>query len=460
MDTNRLPPHSLEAEQAVNGSLLLNGSILGRISSMLRPEDFLSERDRLIYSACLSLDDRNESIDITTVADELAREGVLEKAGGNAYLNQILASVPSSFNAEDYARDVFRNSISRQLIEAAQQISEIGYDNDPDTSNAISRAEDVIYKIRQDRGASDFKPVSRIIKELSEEELARENVDTALERIPSGLNGLDNFIIGGFSRADLVILAGRTSMGKTSLALNIARNAAIESNATVAIFSLEMSGQSLVNRLISSEAEINNNKFITLNFTEDEAARRMNAMGILGEANIYIDDSATLRISEMRSKLRRLHADHKLDLVVLDYLQLLNSDGKTENRVLEIGNFTRALKAMARELDVPIIALSQLSRNVEQRGDKGGRIPQLSDLRESGSIEQDADVVLFVHREAAYFRSQEDWDRAHPGEEWPREMAEIIIAKNRNGATGKVKVHFKPEFTKFGNLAVEGFSMS
>ncbi len=457
MPESRQLPHNLESEEGVNGSLLLNGKVISRISNILRPEDFLSERNRFIYQACVNIDNRGESIDITTVSAELDRQGNLEKAGGYAYLNNLIASTPTYQNVEDYARDVYRNSIARQIITAANDIQNVGYAANPDTSAAISEAEDILYKVRQERGSQDFVELRKILTELAEEEAHKKDSDNQeLTRIKTGLDGLDNYI-GGFQRTDLIILAGRTSMGKTSLALNIAQNAALNYGATVAIFSLEMSRGQLANRLIAGEAEINSRKFIDYNFTDEEEIRRMDAIGKLGDAKIFIDDTSMLRISEMRSKARRLHADHPVDLIILDYLQLLQGEGKTENRVLEIGNFTRALKSIARELNVPVIALSQLSRAVDRRGDQSNktRIPQLSDLRESGSIEQDADLVLFVHREAMYYRTEEEWARQHPGEEYPRELADIIIAKNRNGATGSVRVHFKPEYTKFGNLATE-----
>ncbi len=269
-----------------------------------------------------------------------------------------------------------------------------------------------------------------------------------IPHVLSGLTGLDNFL-GGFQRSDLIIVAGRPSMGKTSLALNIARNAAVDQGACVAMFSLEMAREALVTRLLSSEARVNSRRIrLGLN-TGDEERRIMEAQGKLSQAPIYIDDSPQLRISEMRSKARRLHSEHGIDMIIVDYLQLLQGDGRNENRVQEISHISRSLKALARELNVPVLAVSQLSRAVEWRA---SHIPQLSDLRESGSIEQDADLVMFIYRDERYY-CEEEWQTQHPDKEYPREMADIIIAKHRNGPTGQVKLRFKHSLTKFENIS-------
>ncbi|MCL2141027.1 MAG: replicative DNA helicase [Dehalococcoidia bacterium] len=449
MATDRLPPHDLDAEEAVNGSLLIDGKSIYQVAVTLRPDDFLSEANRWIYQAALTVFHRNEAIDQITIAQELERLGLLGKIGGNAYLNHLLSIVPTSLDIEHYAQIVYRLSIMRQLITAGDKIAGFGYDADPDISNTINKAEDILFRLRNERGRLDFVPIKNILDKYFEEPPpASEDSFQRLPQVYTGFHGLDN-LLGGMQRSDLIVLAGRPSMGKTSLALNIARNAAVEQGACVAIFSLEMSKESLVQRLLSSEAEVNSKRMrLGLNSDEEERAI-MEAQGKLSPAAIYIDDSPLMKVAEMRSKARRLHFEHPLDLIVLDYLQLLQSEGRNENRVLELSNITRALKGLARELNIPFIAVSQLSRAVEGRAI---HTPQLSDLRESGSIEQDADIVVFIYRDEAYYKTEEDWLREHPDQEYPRELADIIVAKHRNGPTGQIKVRFKNALTKFENL--------
>jgi replicative DNA helicase len=447
---DKLPPHDPDAEEAVNGSLLIDGKTIHLVAAKLRPDDFLSEANRYIFQSCLNLYQRDEAVNQITIAQELERQGRLDKCGGAAYLNHLISIVPTSLDIMHYADIVYRLSISRQLISAADRISGIGYEADPDVSAALSRAEDVLYKLRYERGTLDFVHIKNLLDHYFEvPETPSPGMATSMAHVNSGLTGLDEFL-GGFQRSDLIILAGRTSMGKTSLALNIARNAAVDYGACVAVFSLEMSRESLVQRLLSSEAEVNSKKLRLNQSTEEEERRIMEAQGKLSQADIYIDDSSQMRMMEMRSKARRLHYERNVDLILVDYLQLLQGEGRAENRVQELSYITRALKQLARELNVPVIALSQLSRAVEGRT---LHIPMLSDLRESGSIEQDADIVVFIHREEAYYKTQEDWEREHMGEDFPREMADIIIAKHRNGPTGAIKVRFKHAFTKFENLA-------
>jgi replicative DNA helicase len=449
MATDRLPPHDQDAEEAVNGSLLIDGKAVYEVATILRPDDFLSEANHWIYQACLSLYQRDEAINSITVAQELERQGRLDKCGGTAYLSHLVSIVPTTLDIEHYANIVYRLSIMRQLITAADHISTIGYDADPDVSTSLNRAEDLLFRLRQERGRHDFIHIKQVLDKYFEvPPPAEPGTFKPMAHVYTGFTGLDEFL-GGLQRSDLIVLAGRTSMGKTSLALNIARNAAVDQGGCVAIFSLEMSRESLVQRLISGEAEVNSrNLRLGLN-TPQEEERIMEAQGKLSLSPIYLDDSPQLRIVEMRSKARRLNFEHNLDLIVIDYLQLLTGEGRQENRVQELSFITRSLKALARELNVPVIALSQLSRAVEGRV---AHVPQLSDLRESGSIEQDADIVIFIHREEAYYKTEEDWNREHMGEEYPREMADIIVAKHRNGPTGTVKVRFRHAFTRFENL--------
>ncbi len=449
MNSEKLPPHDIDAEEAVNGSLLIDGKAIYDTAVLLKPEDFYSEQNRWIYHACLSLYQRNEAIDQITVAQELDRQGKLEKCGGAAYLSHLISVVPTSLDIEHYARIVSRLSIMRQLIFAADKISKIGYEADPDVVSALSKAEETLFQLRHERGALDFVHIKNVLDRYFEVLPSPE--DKGYEQIPhiaSSLTGLDE-LLGGFQRSDLIIIAGRPSMGKTSLALNLASNAGVEQQACIALFSMEMSRGALVQRLLSSETGIQSRRIRLGQQTEEEEKRIMDAIGILSEAAIYIDDSPQLRVFEMRSKARRLHYERGIDLIIIDYLQLMQGDARGENRVQEISYITRSLKALARELNVPVISVSQLSRAVEWRA---SHKPQLSDLRESGSIEQDADIVIFIYRDEFYYPTKEDWEKDHPEEEYPRELADIIVAKHRNGPTGQIKVRFRHSLTRFENL--------
>lgn len=454
MSADKLPPHDIDAEEAVNGSLLIDGSAIYKITSLLQAVDFYSERNSLIFEACLALYQRNEVINQITVAQELARRDKLDTCGGAAYLSSLIASCPSSFDIESYAQGVYRLSVMRRLISAADQISAIGYQADANVDASLNRAEDILYKLRHGQSTRDFIHIRQVLDQYFETAAGavteEEGYQEPIPYVRSGFTGLDEFL-GGFHRSDLVILAGRPGMGKTSMALNLARNAAVDYGACVAVFSMEMSRESVVLRLLSSEAEVNSRRLRFGSFEEGEERRIMEATGVLSEAPIYIDDSPLLRVTEMRSKTRRLHFERGIDLVIVDYLQLMQGDSKAENRVQEISQISRSLKALARELDLPLIAVSQLSRQVEFRA---SHRPQLSDLRESGSIEQDADVVLFINREEVYASSEEEWRSLHPGENYPP-PAEIIIAKHRNGPTGETQLQFKRNLTKFENISRE-----
>jgi len=453
--TDKLPPHDIDAEEAVNGSLLIDGSAIYKIATILQPSDFYSERNSLSYDACLSLYQRNEPINQITLAQELARRGKLEVCGGAAYLSHLIANCPSSLDIEVYAQIVYRLSVMRRLISAADQIAAIGYQADADVDASLSRAEDILFKLRHGQSLRDFVHIRQVLEKYFETTpSAAAEVEGRREPMPyilSGFTGLDEFLIG-FQRSDLIILAGRPSHGKTSLALGIARNAAVEYGACVAVFSLEMAREAVVLRLLSSEAEVNSRRLrFGIQHTEEEERQIMEATGILSEAPIYIDDSPQLRVAEMRSKARRLHFERGVDLIIVDYLQLMQGDSKTENRVQEISQISRSLKTLARELNVPVVAVSQLTRAVEWRA---SHRPQLSDLRESGSIEQDADVVVFINRDELYFRNKEEWAREHPDENYPP-PAEIIIAKHRNGPTGEIQLRFRHDLAKFDNIGKE-----
>jgi replicative DNA helicase len=448
----RLPPCDESAEEAVIGSLLIDGAGIFQIADFLQPVDFFFEQNQWIFEACVALFQRDEAINQVTLSQELARRGKLEASGGAARLSLLIASCPTSLDIIYYARIVYRLSVGRQLVSAGDKIAAIGYDAGPDVEDSMAQAEGVLFKLRRGQTNGDLTPIRQVLDKYFETTPA--TTDEKAERLPfvrSGFNGLDE-MLNGFQRADLVIVAGRPSMGKTSLALNIARNAAVEYKACVALFSLEMSRDSLVMRLLSSESGVNSRRMRFGQHTEDEERRVMEATGILSEAPMYIDDTPLIRVAEMRSKALRLNYEHPIDMVILDYLQLMQGEstrGGGENRVQEISYISRMLKALARELNAPVLAVSQLSRAVEWRS---SHEPQLSDLRESGSIEQDADVVMFIYRDEYYYKTEEEWVAAHPDQEYPREQADVIIAKHRNGPTGKIKLRFRQNLAKFESL--------
>jgi len=449
----RLPPHNIEAEEAVLGSLLIDYEAIVKLITFLKPEDFYREKNQWLYNACLSLHERNEAINQITLAQELSRGVKLEESGGAAYLSHLVSAVPTSIHIEYYAQIVHRLAIMRRLISAGGQIAAIGYQAEPDVDAALDKAEDILFSLRHGESPRDFVHIRRVLEQYFEEGdlAARPQEGRYLPRIFSGFTALDGFL-GGVQRSDMIILAARPSLGKSSLALSIARNAAIEQGARVAIFSLEMAKEQLVQRLLAYESNVDSKRLRLGLCTPQEEKAIMEASGILSEAPIYIDDSPALRVVEMRSKARRLHYERGIDLLIVDYLQLARGDGRTENRVQEISEISRSLKSLARELDTPIIAVSQLSRAVELRTP---HIPLLSDLRESGSIEQDADVVLFIYRDDVYY-TPEDWERRNPDKPYPKGIANIIVAKHRNGPTGQISLRFVPQVAKFTNLEREG----
>ncbi len=453
MNGEKLPPHDLDAEEAVIGSLLIDGTAIYRIATFLQPPDFYHEQAKWLYRACLSLYERSEAINQITVAQELARQDKLETCGGAAYLSHLIATCPTSLDIEHYAQIVYRLAVMRGLIGAADQIAAVGYESGPDVEASLSRAEDILFRLRHGQSPRDFTHIRQVLDKYFEAVPVSEEEGAPQEPIPyvlSNFIGLDE-LLGGFQRSDLIIVAGRPSMGKTSLALGIARNAAVEQKACVALFSMEMSREPLVLRLLSSESGVNSRRVRFGLHTEDEERRIMEATGVLSESSVYIDDSPQLRVAELRSKARRLHYERPIDLIIVDYLQLMQGEGRGENRVQEISYISRSLKALARDLNVPVMAVSQLSRAVEWRA---SHEPQLSDLRDSGSIEQDADVVLFIYRDE-YYHTAEDWQSQYPDKEYPREEADIIVAKHRNGPTGRVKLRFRHNLAKFFNFTSE-----
>jgi replicative DNA helicase len=453
-----LPPYDLDAEEAVLGSLLIDSDAITEIVVIIGAEDFFSEQNQHVFGACHNLFNRDEAINQITVAQEMVRLGKLDEAGGAAYLSHLVAIVPTSLHVRHYAEIVYRLSTMRRLISAAGQIESLGYKADPNVDLALTRAEDIIFKLRTRQGKGEFVPIQDALNTYFEE-AGKNTYEHDMQSIHTGFTAIDN-ALGGLQRSELVILAARTSIGKTSLALNIARNAAVQQKACVAVFSLEMSRREIVQRLLSSEANIQSEHFRKGRFSElEERLLHRDIIPRLADTSIYIDDTPNMRISEIRSKAKRLHLKQRIDLVMLDYIQLCRGDSRSDNRVQEINEITQSLKGLARELDAPVLALSQLSRYIEHRQEgkrqKQQIRPQLSDLRDSGSIEQDADVVMFIHRPEKMY-TEDEWIREFGDEApYPRGVAQIIIAKNRNGPTGEVMLRFIQETTKFDNNIVE-----
>ncbi len=455
MAQEKLPPQDIEAEEAVVGSLLVDPEAILKVANFLKVEDFSLETDRWIYEACLVLYQRNEVINQITVAHELMREGKLEQVGGAAYLSHLISIVPTSLHIEHYARIVSNMAMMRRLITAAGQIAAVGYEASPDVEASLNKAEDILFQVRNGQSSGELVPIRDALGEYFEE-AGQAAISQGEERahILTGFIGLDD-LLGGLQRPDLIVLAARPSLGKTSLALNIARNAAVEQKACVALFSLEMSRESVVQRLLASESGVNSRLIRLGRFSDNERdeVRIMEASGILSETPLYVDDSPQLRTMDIRSRARRLHFERNIDLIVVDYIQLIQGEGRKETRVQELSYITRALKMLAKELNVPVLAVSQLSRAVEWRP---SHIPQLADLRESGTIEQDADIVFFIYRDDKCY-TEEDWSKMHDIEKepYPRGIADIIIAKHRNGPLGRVKLRFVSSLVRFDNMGAE-----
>jgi replicative DNA helicase len=452
-ENGKLPPHNVEAEEAVLGSLLVDPDSITETAIFLKPEAFYREKNQWVYEACLALYDRTEAINQITVAQELANQGRLEAAGGTGFLSLLVERLPTSLHIEHYARIVHRLSVMRRLISAAGQIAAIGYEAEADLDSAMNKAEDALFRVRRGENPRDFVPIRRLLEQYWEErELGGAGLEEAggIQHVDTGFPALDE-LLGGMQRSDMISLAARPSLGKSSLALGIARNAALEQGAQVAVFSLEMSKEQLVQRLLSMEAEVDSKRVRLKQYTPLQEKRVMDATGKLSGLHIYIDDSPASRVVEMRSKARRLQQDRGIDLIIVDYLQLIRGDGRSENKVQEISDISRSLKALAREMNCPVLAVSQLSRAVEQRP---SHVPMLSDLRESGSIEQDADVVMFIYRDDVYMK-KEDWDRINPERPYPEGIANIIVAKHRNGPQGQRNLRFRQEITRFENCPVE-----
>ncbi len=438
---DKLPPQSIEAEESVLGALLMDKNAIIRVADLLRPEDFYKRQHQLIYSAVLFLYEKSEPVDVLSLSNKLKEEGKLDSVGGTSYLAGMVNSVPTASNVFHYAKIVRHKKILRDLLSASQDIARLGWEENQDIELVLDEAERRIFSIAERSLKQDFMPIKAALEDAFERIDKLHKGDGALRGVPTGFTDLDNYL-AGLQKSDLIILAARPSLGKTSLALNIASNVAIKEKTAVGIFSLEMSKEQLVDRMLASEAGVDLWRLrtgrLSMDGEDSDFSRIQEAMGILAEAPIFIDDAASSTIIQMRTMARRLQAEHGLGLIVVDYLQLMEGRGG-ESRTQEISEISRSLKNLARELNVPVLALSQLSRAVETRSPQ---IPKLSDLRESGSIEQDADVVLFIYRE----------DREKPNTE-RKNIAEIHIAKHRNGPTGKVDLYFDADRVQFRDLA-------
>lgn len=440
----RIPPQNLDAEASVLGGVMLDRDAIIKIADQITPDDFYDRRHVLIFETMLELFDERASIDVLTVSNKLSEKGFLETVGGLSYLTSLVNTTPSAAHVVHYAKIVQRKGILRKLINASQEIISTSYGEVEDVETLLDTAEQKLFGVSQRYLKQNFVPLSAVLHETFDriDELHKER--GKIRGLPTSFTDLDN-LLGGLQKSDLVILASRPSMGKTSLALDIVRNVGVELKTPVGIFSLEMSKDQLVDRLLAAEANVDLWRMRTGRLSDEgednDFIRIGHAMGRLADAPIYIDDSASANIMEIRTKARRLQAEHDLGLIVVDYLQLM--EGRNlENRVQEVSEISRSLKSLARELNVPVLALSQLSRAVESRNPP---IPQLADLRESGSIEQDADVVMFIYREDQY--KGKAAKRPH--------VAEIYIKKHRNGPTGEVDLYFDETKTSFRNLARE-----
>ena len=434
---DRVPPHNNEAEQSVIGAIFLEPLALITAAEVLVPEDFYRMAHQKIFNTMLVLSDKGQAIDVVTVTEELSAKKELEDVGGISYLTEIANSVPTAANIVHYSNIVEEKALLRRLIRVATTIVEDGYTREDEVEALLSEAEKNMMEVSNRKNAGDFKHIKDVLVETYDNIELLHTQTGDVTGISSGFTDLDK-ITAGFQRNDLIIVAARPSVGKTAFALNVAQNAAT-SGENVAIFSLEMGADQLVMRMLCAEGNIDAQVMRTGSLEAEDWRKLTMAMGSLSNTGIYIDDSSGIRVNEIRSKCRRLKQEHGLDMVIIDYMQLISGSGKPgENRQQEVSDISRSLKGLARELEIPVIALSQLSRGVEQREDKR---PMLSDLRESGSIEQDADIVSFLYREDYYDKETEN-----------ENMIEIIIAKQRNGPTGTVTLAFAKEYNKFVNI--------
>ncbi len=437
-DVDKIPPHNLDAEKSTLGSMLLDRNAIAKVVEILRPGDFYKQAHAMILEVIHFLFEKGEPVDLVTVTEVLRERKQLETIGGASYIATLANSVPTAANVEHYAKIVEEKSVLRGLLKSADKISQLGYQEEQELDIILDEAEQLIFNISQKRATQGFDKIKDILMDTFDNIENMYNQQSEVTGVPTGFKDLDK-MTSGFQEADLIIIAARPSMGKTALALNMAQYVAVEEDMSVGIFSLEMSKSQLVQRMLCSEAQVNSHKLRTGKLNEKDWLRISQAAGRLGEARVFIDDTPGITAMEMRAKSRRIQAEHGLDLILIDYLQLMQGSGSIESRQQEVSKISRSLKGLARELNVPVVSLSQLSRAVEQRNDKR---PQLSDLRSSGSIEQDADVVAFIYRDEYYNPDTEK-----------KGITEIIIGKQRNGPVGVTELAFQKEYTKFVDLS-------
>jgi replicative DNA helicase len=438
VDAAKLPPQNLDAEKSILGAVLIDENVLTRVSDSIKAEDFYDPRHERIFAAMIRLYERHQPVDLLTLSDELKKQDHLEEAGGTDYISELTNQVPTAAHAESYAEIIVQNAMRRRLITASGTIAELAFDESKASDELLESAEQELFAISDKAGKKDMVSLEQILVESFDrlEELHKNK--GALRGVRTGFRDLDG-MTAGLQRSDLIILAARPAMGKTTLVTNLAYNVATLAKQAVLFFSLEMGKEQLVDRMLADAAGVDAWNIRTGNLSDQDFEKLSRAMGEMAEAPIFIDDTPGVTVLDLRTKARRAAHDHPLGLIIIDYLQLMQGSGRSgDNRVQEVSEISRGLKLVARELNVPVIALSQLSRSVENRSPQ---IPQLADLRESGSIEQDADIVAFIYREAYY----------NPETEFPN-ITDLIIAKHRNGPTGKVELYFDPERLKFMDL--------
>lgn len=438
VSAGKVPPQNVDAEMSLLGAVLIDEEVLADVTEHVKAKDFYDKRHAIIYDGMMRLYEKNKPVDLLTLTDELKRKKELDEIGGSAYLTELTNYVPTAAHAESYAEIVAQKAVRRRLIKASGEITELGYDEETSTQELLQQAEAELFAVSDQSLKQDLTSLESILTDSFDrlEELHRNK--GALRGVRTGYRDLDN-MTAGLQRSDLIILAARPAMGKTTLVTNLAYNVATIAKQPVLMFSLEMSKEQLVDRMLADASGVDSWNIRTGNLSDDDFSKLSEAMGEMAEAPIYIDDTPGLSVLEMRTKARRAAHDQPLGLIIIDYLQLMQGSGRHDgNRVQEVSEISRGLKLIARELNVPVIALSQLSRTVEQRTPQ---VPQLSDLRESGSIEQDADIVMFIYREAYY---NPDTEREN--------ITDLIIAKHRNGPVGKVELYFHPERLRFMSL--------
>jgi replicative DNA helicase len=441
---DKLPPQNIEAEMSLLGSLMLDKEAIVKVADLVEPRDFYKPAHQMIYEAMLELFIKNEPVDLLSVSGRLTEKEKIAEIGGRAYLTELINTVPTAAHVSNYAKTVQNKRILRDLISISYDIGEMGYNEKEDPNVLVDMAEQKVFSIAQKSLSQNFEPIKLGLEEAFERLDRLSKHEKATRGVPTGFSDLDN-MLSGFQKSDLIILAARPSLGKSALALDIARRIAVQDKIPVGMFSLEMSKDQLVDRMISSQGNVDSWRLRTGNLSsrgdDNDFARIQEAMGLLSETPIYIDDTASQTVLRMRAMARRLQANHGLGLIIIDYLQLIMPSNSMASSVQQVTEISRQLKMLARELDVPVLALSQLSRAVEQRFPPR---PRLSDLRESGSLEQDADVVMMIYREDKYKKQEEDQNAGN--------VAEIIVAKHRNGPIGSVKLYFNPNTVSFSDL--------